>query len=143
MALQGLCCLDVQGPGVRDLVEGFLDDSRERPDTVRAARQMLEGTLAGREECDRLLGRHARNWELARLALVDRNVLRLGCWELLAGRAPVQVVISEAVKLAGEFSTAESPRFVNGVLDAVARALGEEAEPPQYGSSTAQEPPTT
>jgi hypothetical protein len=53
------------------------------------------------------------------------------------------VVISEAVKLAGEFSTAESPRFVNGVLDAVARALGEEAEPPQYGSSTAQEPPTT
>ena len=114
LALQGLCCLDVQGEHVMDLLEEFLRDSREQPRAIAAA--------------DELLARHARHWELPRLALVDRNILRLAAHEMRSGAAPPKVVITEAIRLAREFSTAESPRFVNGVLDAVAREIGGGAE---------------
>jgi len=87
------------------------------------ARRMLQQAFEGREECDKLLARHARHWDLARLALVDRNILRLATSELLEGETPFRVVISEAIAMAKEFSSTESPRFVNGVLDAVAREV--------------------
>ena len=88
---------------------------------------LVKAAYEDRAECDRLLARHARHWELGRLALVDRNILRLAVTEMLA-KAPPKVVITEAMQLAREFSTAESPRFVNGVLDAIAKELrvGEE-----------------
>ena len=123
LALQGLCCIDVQGRRAIDAVDAFIDDSREESETVVVAKQMLGSTLAGCDECDALLARHARHWDMSRLALVDRNILRLAAWELRKGETPVRVVISEALRLAQEFSTAESPRFVNGVLDAAAREL--------------------
>lgn len=131
LALQGLCCLDVQGRKATEQVDEFIADSRQAPETIRAARGLLSGTDADRDECDRLLARHARNWSLQRLALVDRNILRLAVHELRSAAAPFKVVISEALKLAQEFSTGESPRFVNGVLDAVAAELfgGEAAGP--------------
>jgi len=123
LAIQGLSCLDVQGEKVRDLIDSFVEDSQEPPDVLRAARELLSAAWADRAACDELLAKHARNWELSRLALVDRNILRLGACELRSARAPAAVVISEALKLAQEFSTADSPRFVNGVLDAVAKEL--------------------
>lgn len=123
-ALQGLCCLDVQGPKAMDKIEAFLADSRETPETIDAARRLLKQTFARREEIDELLVRHARHWDLSRLALVDRNILRLATYELRGGKVPVRVVITEALRLAQEFSTAESPRFINGVLDAIAKELG-------------------
>ena len=105
------------------LVHEFLDDAREPDQTRRAAHELLEESYADREPCDDLLARHARHWELRRLAMVDRNILRLATHELRGERAPVKVVITEAIRLAREFSTAESPRFVNGILDAVAREI--------------------
>lgn len=90
---------------------------------VDAALKMLRTAFDDRAASDELLARHARRWDLPRLALVDRNILRLAVHELRAETAPPKVVISEALRLAREFSTAESPRFVNGVLDAVAREL--------------------
>ena len=127
LALQGLCCLDVQGERARDLVGAFLDDSQESPQTPAAARELLAAAWADRPAIDELLARHARNWELSRLALVDRNIHRLAACELRAARTPHRIVISEALKLAQEFSTSESPRFVNGVLDAVARQISRDA----------------
>ncbi|HOF18416.1 MAG TPA: transcription antitermination factor NusB [Phycisphaerae bacterium] len=123
LALQGLCCLDVQGRHALEGVEHFIRDSREEPGVATDARKLLADTLEELESLDRLLARHARHWELGRLALVDRNILRLAAHELLTGQTPVKVVITEALRLAKEFSMAESPRFVNGVLDAVAREI--------------------
>jgi N utilization substance protein B len=151
LALQGLCCLDVQGEHAADLVDEFLRDSREPPPTLEAAAELLQAVRAAAGDCDALLARHARNWDLPRLALVDRNILRLACYELLAGRTPLKVVISEAIKLAHEFSAAESPRFINGVLDAVARELlehrqaggaapGADPGPPAAGQEGGQAP---
>jgi N utilization substance protein B len=123
LALQGLCCLDVQGADARDAVEQFIADSREPPDTVARARELLWSAFEDRAACDALLSRHARQWGLARLALVDRNILRLAAHELRSSSAPYKVVITEALALAKEFSSAQSPRFINGILDAAAREL--------------------
>ena len=106
-----------------ELVQDFVTDSRATPQTIELARCLLTGTFADRAACDELLTRHARRWELHRLALVDRNILRLAIHELRTHRAPPKVVITEAIRLAKEFSTAESPRFINGVLDAILREL--------------------
>ena len=128
LALQGLCCLDAQGAAAADLVREFVEDSREPDETRRAAQLLLDESYADREPCDVLLARHARHWDLGRLAMVDRNILRMATHELRADRAPVRVIITEAIRLAREFSTAESPRFVNGVLDAVARETSRQAD---------------
>lgn len=126
LALQGICCMDVQGPDAWEMVEVFLQDSRELPATIETARSLARQTLGDLEKIDSLLARHARHWELGRLALVDRNILRLATWELISRAAPYKVVITEALRLAQEFSTIESPRFINGILDAVAREVGKE-----------------
>jgi N utilization substance protein B len=130
LALQGLCCLDVQGQRVRDLVEAFLADSREPAAAVAMARSMLSETCQQSEALDAILKRHTRDWDLQRLAMVDRSILRLAVGELFAGAVPPKVVIVEAIRLAREFSTAESPRFINGVLDAVAKELADEMAAP-------------
>lgn len=123
LALQALCCLDAQGTGAWKLIENFVRDSREPSLVIERAVKMITEAFDDQTKCDELLSRHARRWELPRLALVDRNVLRLGVYELRKAETPYKVVISESLRLAREFSTAESPRFVNGVLDAVAREL--------------------
>ena len=126
LALQALCCIDAQGPESWTLIENFIRDSRENVSIVEDATRMLKEAFDDRPQSDELLSRHARRWELPRLALVDRNILRLGVCELRKGQTPFKVVISESLRLAREFSTAESPRFVNGILDAVAKELQRE-----------------
>jgi N utilization substance protein B len=126
LALQGLCALDVQGAAAMDVVLAFIDDSDDAPEALQMAKDLLKQTWDNRPECDRLLALHAKHWQLGRLAMVDRNILRLGVAEMLALTLSPKIVISEALQLAREFSTAESPRFVNGVLDAVAKEIAKE-----------------
>lgn len=128
LALQALFCLDAQGNKVWDLLEEFIADSDETPEAIDSAKKLMRETFDNLAECDRILARHARHWDLSRLAMVDRNILRLSVWELLQGETPYKVVITEALHLAKEFSSAESPRFINGVLDAVAKEIRAETQ---------------
>jgi len=112
-----------------ELVVAFVGESREREQTIDQARRMLEGAFTRREEADRLLAGESEHWEVARMALVDRNILRLAVWELLVGQVPRKVVIDEALRLAKEFASAESSKFINGVLDAAAKRLSRQAGP--------------
>ena len=123
LALQGLCCLDVQGEAALDVALGFVRESRETPATVAEAESVLLATFAARAQADALMEGQSRHWNVTRMALVDRNILRLALWELLTNRAGKKVVITEALRLAKEFSSAESARFVNGVLDAAAKRI--------------------
>ena len=95
------------------------------PDAYTLA--LVQGVEANFALIDDQIGRHAIGWALERMPAVDRAILRLATFELL-GRpdVPTAVVLSEAVELAGEYSTEESGRFVNGVLAAVALDLREE-----------------
>lgn len=79
--------------------------------------ELVEGVLAHRERIDELLSTYSQGWTLPRMPAVDRNILRLGTFELLwSADVPEAVVIDEAVELAKELSTDESPAFINGLL---------------------------
>lgn len=81
---------------------------------------LIRGTIAHREEIDGVIARHVRNWSMDRLATVDRNVLRLAVFEMLHRQdIPPVVSINEAVDIAKKFSTHDSGKFVNGILDKV------------------------
>ena len=82
---------------------------------------LVQGVAAHRDDIDRMLAEHARGWALARMPAVDRAVLRLGVFELLfSDDVDDAVAIDEAIELAKSLSTDESPRFINGVLGAIA-----------------------
>ncbi|MCD5408452.1 transcription antitermination factor NusB [Candidatus Bipolaricaulota bacterium] len=83
------------------------------------AQALLEGIRTHQPEIDRLIDQRAQGWGLDRLALVDRNILRLALFELLYTDTPPEVVIDEAVELAKEYGTEQAPKFINGILDRV------------------------
>ena len=99
------------------------------------AERIVHGVIGERAEVDALLQSASRNWRLERMARVDRNLLRLGAWELLrAADVPPKVAINEAIEIAKRFGTAESPAFVNGILDRCLDELGRKiAGKPQGG----------
>ena len=84
------------------------------------AEPLIRGTLQHRDEADAVIKKHAKNWELHRIAAVDRNILRLAIYEMLhRDDIPPVVSINEAVDVAKKFSTQDSGKFVNGILDKI------------------------
>ena len=95
------------------------DLSKDHPSVI-FARGLIEGILARKDEIDEVIRQYARNWRLERMAMVDRNILRIGVYELLfSGDVPPKVAINEAVELGKGFGAEDSAPFVNGILDAV------------------------
>lgn len=100
------------------------------PAAEQFALELVRGVMEHRDELDRIIRRHARNWALDRMALVDRQIMRIALYELLyQPRTPPAVCINEAIDIAKMFSTAESGHFINGVLDAARRARAAQAKP--------------
>jgi N utilization substance protein B len=96
----------------------------ELPEGARAfAKELVLGVASERRALDALIAEHASHWRVERMASVDRNILRLGAYELLRTDVPAAVVIDEAVELARRFGGERSPAFVNGVLDAIASVV--------------------
>jgi N utilization substance protein B len=95
-------------------------ERRLRADDMRAfARELVAGVRRHRHEVDGLLEQTAANWTLKRMAATDRNVLRLGAYEIMFSETPGRVAIDEAVELAKRFGSVQSAPFVNGILDKV------------------------
>jgi transcription antitermination protein NusB len=106
-------------PGVTpDAVKRFVQN-RLREESLRPfCLQLFEGVVGKLEEIDQRLALAAENWRLPRMATVDRNVLRIGAYELLfTPETPASVALNEAIELARRYGSADSPAFVNGVLD--------------------------
>ena len=102
--------------------EAFAIVNRREPvddeKTLEFAKELVSGALAQKPALDALIEGAAQNWALARMAAVDRNVLRLSAYELLnRPETPVNVVIDEAIEIVRKFSTEDSTRFINGILD--------------------------
>ncbi len=117
VALQVLFQDDLN-PGVNPATsDDFLRARLAGEELVEFARSLVAGVRRNRGELDDLLGRTADNWSLERMAATDRNVLRLGAYEILYTATPGRVAINEAVELAKRFGTAHSAQFVNGILD--------------------------
>jgi N utilization substance protein B len=101
------------------------DEAADLPDSHKDfANGLVRGTVGRREEIDRLIASCTQNWRIERMAVLDRLVLRLATYELLAEPAtPAKVIINEAIELARAYSGDESVAFVNGVLDGVRKQL--------------------
>ena len=122
-ALQVLYQVDIRRGDAAELLKEFWGAHSLDPDVRTFAQQLAEGTLAHASEIDQLITTHASNWDLKRMAVVDRNILRLGVFELLyVEDVPPTVCINEAIELAKRFGDEESPKFINGILDAVYKA---------------------
>ncbi|SDJ76822.1 NusB antitermination factor [Nocardioides sp. YR527] len=120
-ALDLLFAAEARGLSAGDLLDQQIREGEvpNNPFTVK----LVRGVVAESERIDVLIAAFAKDWSLARMPAVDRNVLRLGVWELIDGDVAAEVAISEATALVTELSTDDSPSFVNGVLAAVAKDL--------------------
>lgn len=130
--------LEASGMGADEVVASFWRSfgADADPDGRAYAEDAVRGVCGELERLDEQIAAASANWRVERMARVDRNVLRLGTWEL-AHRpdVPCAVVLDEAVELAKAFGTDESGAFVNGVLNRVAETLGrrDAAQPPEAG----------
>src|SRR6266480_5945758 len=133
-ALQMLFAADVAGTRSDQLARTFwseLSDGELEPGAQEFATRLAMGALAHLDEVDERIRSRAEHWRIPRMALVDRNLLRLAVYEFLHEPTPRTVIINEALEIARRFSTWEATRFINGILDAIKRDLDEESPEPE------------
>lgn len=144
IALQVLYLLE-QNPAVAPPeVERFITRRLRDPKLVEFARALVEGVRAHQADIDAHITQAAENWRLDRMAAIDRNILRLGAFEILhCPDVPSKVAINEALELAKRYSTSQSSRFVNGILDRLLSAPVDKnaAEQPSPIDLDTQPPP--
>jgi len=105
--------------------EPFPANEKEEKELKKFADELVSGTLGNIEEIDRAIQKAAENWEVKRMAAVDRNILRFAVFEILFRKdIPSAVTINEALEIAKKYSTLESAAFINGLLDKIARERG-------------------
>jgi N utilization substance protein B len=123
-ALQMLFQWDITHDEIEAIAATFWTDQAESPATVDFARALAAGAVENVEKIDVLIQRHAEHWRLDRMAVVDRNILRVAVGEfLLDPGTPKTIVINEAIEIARRYSTQESPQFINGILDGIRKEL--------------------
>jgi len=127
LALQMLFQLDMGRQEPEDVRRTFWSERKDLDEKVRSfADDLFRIACERQQEIGELIERNAEHWRMDRMAAVDRNLLRAGVAEFLGfPKTPPPVVINEALEIARRFSTPESVQFINGVLDSVARELGE------------------
>jgi len=117
VALQALFQEDLNPRGSRDQLAPFVSSRLQGEALQEFATSLVLGVMRNQVELDTLLESKAENWSLARMAATDRNVLRVGAFEIRYTDTPDRVAINEAVELAKRFGSANSSQFVNGILD--------------------------
>jgi N utilization substance protein B len=118
-ALQILFQYDIHGK--RDVwLDEFWHQYKATEDVKAFAVRLVNGVLEHKKDLDTLIGKYATNWKVSRMQIVDRNILRLGAYELLwLEDVPAKVTVNEAIELAKDFGDEEAAKFVNGILDKV------------------------
>jgi len=123
-ALQMLYQADIRHADGRQVIQEFWLEGQEPSGEIREfADALFLGTAERLPQIDPMIAKHADNWDLKRMAVIDRNILRLGVYELLhLDDVPPKVCINEAIELAKRFGDVESGKFINGILDAIHKA---------------------
>jgi N utilization substance protein B len=123
--------LPAEGIKVPTPSESASRDNRMRDKTRMFAEELARGVIAHHGEIDPLISQHAENWEIARMGTVDRNAMRIAVYEMLfRDDIPPVVSINEAVDLAKAYSSVESGKFVNGILDRIRKGIDRPARNP-------------
>ncbi|MEB2309306.1 MAG: transcription antitermination factor NusB [Candidatus Brocadiaceae bacterium] len=125
IALQALYQLDLRGDEILSEIDSFCKKSTEKHDVYQFAVALTNGCRLHLKEIDEKISLVTEHWELRRMAIIDKNILRLGVYELLyRNDIPPKVSINEAIELAKKFSTKNSGTFVNGILDKIYNQFG-------------------
>ncbi|MEQ1891595.1 MAG: transcription antitermination factor NusB [Planctomycetota bacterium] len=120
LALQFLYQVDLRGRQILPEAKDFFRAEEEDKTAREFAAQLVDGVIEHADEIDTVIKDVAENWEIARMAVIDRNVLRMATYELLhCADIPPKVAINEAIELGKRFSTQNSGKFINGVLDKI------------------------
>jgi N utilization substance protein B len=118
--LQVLYAIDVCKLEAGEVQKSFWENHKSGKKVLEFATTLVEGTLKNLPQIDSLIAKYARNWDIHRMASIDRNILRQATFEILyLSDIPINVIINEAVELAKKYSTEESGKFVNGILDKI------------------------
>ena len=121
LAVQSLYEWDTTGHDPLEALAHRLEDHPDSKSVASFARSLVSGVRGNQEEIDAVLSRAAPQWQIEQMAVVDRNIIRVAIYEVLVdNKTPVRAALNEAVELAKTFGAEGSPRFVNGVLGAVA-----------------------
>ena len=140
VALQALYEIDCTTHAPDLVVEQRLAEQPLDDELTEFSRQLVTGVMAQTETLDKLIQKYAPEWPLDQMALIDRNILRIAIWEFAAVRqTPVKVAINEAVELAKLYGSDSAPRFINGVLGALALRQAEIWQ--TFGHASAAAPP--
>ena len=143
IALQALYELDITNHPVGTVLQERASESGLNDELVSFFRSIVLGVLPIRAELDEFIAEHAPDWPLDQVAVIDRNILRIALWEFaLAEDIPLKVAINEAVELAKTFGSDSAPRFVNGVLGALASRQNEIIQSMQNLPSDGDQPHT-
>ncbi len=131
-ALQMLYAMDLSGYAPDQVFAGFYAIQDLNRDAFYYARRLVDGVHGHLEEIDTALTRYAEHWKIHRMAVVDRNLLRLGLYELMFVREiPFPIIINEALEIVKEFSDQEGTQFLNGILDAARKEFRPEETGPR------------
>ena len=142
-AVQVLFQLDVINEPPGQVLPEFGADRKAPSEVVDFTEHLVLGVSKQRDRFDEVLESSAAHWKVARMAIVDRNVLRLALFEMLVdGSTPAPVIIDEAIELAKHFGNSESGPFVNGVLDGIRKQL-EDGRLPSWGSAGRDDTPAS
>lgn len=117
IALQALFQEDLNPTNALEDLGAFLAARLQDDASREFAKQLVLGVKRNQAELDQLLAEKAANWSVPRMAATDRNLLRLGAYEIRFMDTPDRVAIDEAIELAKRYGTAQSPQFINGILD--------------------------
>ena len=148
LALQFLYQVDLLGDEARGELSAFLRMEERDAETCRFAKRLVEGALTEAQRIDDEIQAVAQNWHISRMAVIDRNVLRIATYELLECEdIPPKVAINEAIELGKRYSTQNSGAFINGILDKIKNRSGTKGRPrtprevdPEGSSEAGSEP---
>lgn len=120
LALQMLYQYDLSGNAPDAITATFEELQKSKPNTREFAMKILQGTVDNLEKIDEMIAAQADNWRLSRMAVVDRNIIRMSVYEFLyENDTPKLVIIDEAIEIAKKFGTQKSSQFINGILDGI------------------------
>jgi N utilization substance protein B len=120
LALQMLYQYDLSGNAPETIVDTFEDLQKSKPNTREFAIRVFNGTIENLAKLDEMIQAQADNWRLTRMAVVDRNIIRMSVYEFLHEQeTPKLVIIDEAIEIAKKFGTQKSSQFINGILDGI------------------------
>jgi transcription antitermination protein NusB len=120
LALQMLYQFDLSSNPPQQIVDTFEELQKSKPNTREFATKLFQGTIDNLARIDEMIAAQADNWRITRMAVVDRNIIRMSIYELLEeSETPKLVIIDEAIEIGKKFGTQKSSQFINGILDGI------------------------